>query len=142
MQYFEKHLSKEISAKSMKIFGPPTTKWRLCKSFAKLNGNHILMANIFKLHEYQTFGLVKMHNMSKIWFANNKFNLLRWNKMYFFTIFQGLSVVRNCVRPETASLTVLAIKRGLLCNFAKIFKGRHFMGHSGTDLKFSITIEF
>ena len=30
------------------------------------------MANIFKLHEYQTFGLLKMHNTSKIWFANNK----------------------------------------------------------------------
>ena len=57
-------------------------------------------------------------------------------------IFQGLSVARNCLRPETAPLTVLAIKRGLLCNFAKTFKGRHFMGHSGTDLKFSITIKF
>ena len=45
-------------------------------------------------------------------------------------------------RPDTAPLTVLAIKRGLLCNFAKTFKGRHFMGNSGTDLKFSITIEF
>ena len=30
------------------------------------------MANVFKLHKYQTFGLLKMHNMSKIWFANNK----------------------------------------------------------------------
>ena len=57
-------------------------------------------------------------------------------------IFQGLSVARNCLRPETASLTVLAIKRGILCNFAKTFRGRHFMGHSGTDLKFLITIEF
>ena len=43
---------------------------------------------------------------------------------------------------ETALLTVLAIKRGFLCNVAKTFKGRHFMGHGGTDLKFSITIEF
>ena len=57
-------------------------------------------------------------------------------------IFQGLSVVRNCLRPETASLTVLAIKRGLWCIFAKTFKVPHFMEHSGTDLKFSITIEF
>ena len=32
------------------------------------------MANIFKLHEYQTFGLMKMHNMCKIWFANNIFS--------------------------------------------------------------------
>ena len=57
-------------------------------------------------------------------------------------IFKGLSVARNCLRPKTAPLTVLAIKRGLSCNFAKTFKGRHFMGHSGIDLKFSITIEF
>ena len=30
------------------------------------------MANIFNLHEYQTFGLMTMHNMSKILFANRK----------------------------------------------------------------------
>ena len=59
-------LLKEMSAKSLKFFGPPTTKWRPCKIFGKLNGNHLLMANIFKLHEYQTFGLMKMHNMCKI----------------------------------------------------------------------------
>ena len=53
------------------------TKCRSCKIYAKLNGNHLLMANIFKLHEYQTFSLMKMHNMSKIWFANNKFS---WRK--------------------------------------------------------------
>ena len=57
-------------------------------------------------------------------------------------IFQGLSVARNCLRPETAPLTILAIKRALLCNFAKNFKDRLFMGQSSTDLKFSITIEF
>ena len=48
-------------------------------------------------------------------------------------IFQGLSVARNCLRPETAPLTILAIKRGHLCNFSKNFKGWHFVGHSGTD---------
>ena len=57
-------------------------------------------------------------------------------------IFQGLSVARDCLRPETAPLTVLAIKRGLLCDFAKTFRSRHFMGRSATDLKFSVTIEF
>ena len=56
-------------------------------------------------------------------------------------IFQGLSVPRNYLRSETAPLTVLAIKRRLLCNFEETFKG-HFMGHSGTDLKVLITIEF
>ena len=57
-------------------------------------------------------------------------------------IFQGLSVARNCLRPVAAPLTTLAIKRGLLCDFAKTFEGGHFMGHSGTNLKFSITVEF
>ena len=47
--------------------------------------------------------------------------------------FQGLSIIRNRLRFETAPLTTLDIKRGLLCNFTKSFKGCHFMGHSGTD---------
>ena len=52
-------------------------------------------------------------------------------------------VARSFLRPETAPLTILAIKRGFLFNFAKTFKGRrHFMGKSSTGLKFSITIEF
>ena len=72
---FWRPLSKEMFGKSLKFFGQPTTKWRSCKIFAKLNGNHLLMANFFKLQEYKTFGLMKMHNMSKIWFANNKFSL-------------------------------------------------------------------
>ena len=55
-------------------------------------------------------------------------------------IFQGLSVARNCLRPETASFTIMDIKRRLLCNFAKNIKGRHFMGHSGFG--FSVPIEF
>ena len=50
--------------------------------------------------------------------------------------FQGLSVARNCLKPETAPLTILAIKRRLLSNFAKAFKGRHIMGQSSTGLKF------
>ena len=57
-------------------------------------------------------------------------------------IFYGLSVARNCLRPNTAPLTLLAIKRGLLCIFAKKLKGCHFMGQNSTGLKFSITIEF
>ena len=33
------------------------------------------MTNIFKLYKCQTFVLLKMHNMRKIWFPNNKFSL-------------------------------------------------------------------
>ena len=112
IQYLECCFLKEMSAKSLKFFGPPTTKWRPCKIFAKLNGNHLLMANIFKLHEYQKFGLMKIHNMCKNRFANKIFSLLRWNKK-FFMILQGISVARNYHAPST----ILAIKRGLLCNF-------------------------
>ena len=123
---FWRPLLKELSTKSLKFFGPltlpPTLKWWPCKTFAKLNVNNLLMANIFKLHEYQTFGLMKMHDMCTIWFANNIFSLLRWNKKYFFMVFQGLSITRNCLRSETAPLTTLDIERGLLCNFAKILR--------------------
>ena len=68
----------------MKVFGPPTTKWRPCEFFVKLNGNHLWMANIFKLHKYQKFALMKMQNRAKsdlpiinsvyekVWFTNNR----------------------------------------------------------------------
>ena len=74
-------------------------------------------------------------------------NILRTEKAFlmkqkaFFISFQGLSVAKNCLRPETAPLTILAIKRGLLCNFTKTLKGHHFMGHSCMVLKFSITTD-
>ena len=109
-----------MSAKSLKFFGPHTTQWQPCKICPKLNRNHLLVANIFKLHEYRTFGLMKMHNMCKIWFANKIFSLLRRNKKYFSWFFKGFQLPESVLR--------------LLCNFAKkIIKGRHFMGHSGMD---------
>ena len=55
--------------------------------------------------------------------------------------FSGLSVAKICLRAENVPLTILAIKRGLLCVFAKTLKDRHFMGHSKTVLKFAITID-
>ena len=88
MQSFEASSQKKCLLKVW-IFGSPTTKWRPCTIFAKLNGNHLLMANMSELHEYQTFGLMKMHNMRKIWVPNDKFNLLRWNKKYFSWFFKG-----------------------------------------------------
>ena len=73
-----------MSAKSLKFFGRPTTKWRPSKFFGKLNRNLLLMANIFKLYEYQIFSLMKIHNMGKIWFANKLFSL--WKSLVWFTI--------------------------------------------------------
>ena len=89
---FWRLFSKQMSDKSLKFFGRPTTKWRPCKVFAKLKGNQFLMANIFKLHKYQAFGLMKMYNMCKIWFSNNIFSLLRWNKKYFSLFFKGFQL--------------------------------------------------
>ena len=54
----------------------------------------------------------------------------------FFINFQGLLVVKNFLRPETALLTILAIKRGLLSSFTKNLMGCHFMRLSGTSFKF------
>ena len=39
------------------------------------------MANIFKLHKSQAFVSFKMHNVSEIWFANNKFSL--WKSLVY-----------------------------------------------------------
>ena len=46
-------------------------------------------------------------------------------------VFQGISVARNYPAPSA----ILTIKGGLLCNFTKKFKGRHFMAHSGMDFQ-------
>ena len=62
---------------SFKFFDPPTTKWRAFKFFAKLNGNHILVANFFKLRKYQTFALIELHNLSKCQLADRIFKLLK-----------------------------------------------------------------
>ena len=77
IQYFEGCSQKKCLLKvwSFLVHPPP------CKIFTKLNRNHLLIANIFKLHEYQTFGLMKMHNMCKIWFANKIFSL--WKSLVF-----------------------------------------------------------
>ena len=85
IQYFEGCSQKKCLLKvwSFLVHPPP------CKIFTKLNRNHLLIANIFKLHEYQTFGLMKIHNMCKIWFANKIFSLLKWNKKYFSWFFKG-----------------------------------------------------
>ena len=83
----------------MKFFGPPTTKWRSCKTFAKLNGNHLLMANIFKLHEYQTFGLMKIHNVQNLIY-HKIFSLLRWNKKYFSCFSEEFQLLEIILRLQ------------------------------------------
>ena len=101
-----------MSAKSLKFFGRPTTKWRSSKTFAKLNGNHLLMANIFIILE---------KSWKYILFHLTKLNMLLANHiLYILCIF---------IKPNvwySWSLKILAIKNGLPFNFAKVLQGCHF----------------
>ena len=47
--FFWKLTRKQVFVESFKVFDPTTTKWRSFKFFAKININHILMANFSKL---------------------------------------------------------------------------------------------
>ena len=73
--FFWKLTPIQVFVESFKFFDPPTTKWRSFKFFAKLNGNHILMANFSKLRKYQTFVLIELHNLSKCQLADRIFKL-------------------------------------------------------------------
>ena len=69
-----------------------------------------------------------------------KKRVFKMKKQYFSSTFKGFTLPKICLRPGTAPLTILAIKIELLCNFKKTLNGCHFIGHSGTGLKFSIII--
>ena len=120
-----------MSANSLKFFSLPTTKWQPCKIFAKLKRNYLLMANILKPHECQTFDLMKIHNMCKIWFANKIFSSLRWNKKYFLWFFNGFQLLEIILCLQV----YWPLKEGFCAISQQNFKGRHFMGHSGTDFQ-------
>ena len=81
IQYFEGCSQKKCLLKVWSFLVHPPQNSGTVKFFAKLNRNHVLMTNIFKLHEYQTFGLMKIHNMYKIWFANKIFSL--WKSLVY-----------------------------------------------------------
>ena len=73
IQFLESHYQKNSL---VKVFSThPKQKCGPLEIYAKLNWYHLLMAHIFKLHEYQTSGFMKVHNMSKICFVNIKFSL-------------------------------------------------------------------
>ena len=62
-------------------------------------------------------------------------------KIKIKTYKKSFSVAKNCLRPETALLTILSIKTQLSCSFEKNLKGCHFMEQNSTGLKFSITTD-
>ena len=92
IQYFEDRCQKKCLIKVWRFLVYSPQNGSPVNFFAKLNGNHLLIAGIFKLHEYQTFRLMKMHNMCKMWFAHNIFSLLKWNKKYFSWFFKGFQL--------------------------------------------------
>ena len=108
---FWKPLSKEIFDKSSKFFGPPTTKWRPCKFFVNLNGNHFLMAKSFKLHKYQTFGLSKyiiwaksdlpIRNLvfQKVWFTTVESTILL-HCLFHFSKFQ-MTIIKTLMEKPS-----------------------------------------
>ena len=59
IHFFKKLTPKQVFVESLKVFDQPSTKWRSFKFFAKLNRNHILMANFSKLSKYQAFVLIE-----------------------------------------------------------------------------------
>ena len=63
--FFWKLTPKQVFVENLKVFDPPTTKWRSFNFFEKVNRNHILMANFSKLCKYQAFVLIELHNLSK-----------------------------------------------------------------------------
>ena len=72
--FFWKLKLKKAFVEIFKLFDPPrppltttttTTKSQSFKVFAKLIGNHTLMANFSKDRKYQAFSLTEMHNLSK-----------------------------------------------------------------------------
>ena len=73
---------KEISLKSLKLFGPCTTKRRLCGQYFQTS----LISDIW---------FNEIHNMCKIWFANKICNLLRWSKKYFSWFFKGFQMLEG-----------------------------------------------
>ena len=80
----------------------------------KLNRNHLLKAKIFKLDEYQTFGVMKMHEAKSDLSIINSFYEKFWftiksrQKCYFlifaFSFFQILIVHLKCTAVHYANL--------------------------------------
>ena len=84
------------------------------------------MDNIFKLYEYQTFGLLKMHNMYKIWFANNIFILWKrlvydWrvveNAIFYFLPFPFTKISKDSCQKSYNGIWGFLV----ICTTSKIF---------------------
>ena len=81
IRYFKVCSQKKCLLKVWCFLVHPPQNGNPVKLFAKLKENRLLMVNIFKCHEYQPFGLMKMHNICKFWFGNNIFSL--WQSLVY-----------------------------------------------------------
>ena len=75
---FMEYCLDQLNSKNMKMVGNSTIQFFESRDEKK----RLLLDNIFKLREYQTFGLMKMHNMNKIWFPSNKLSL--WKSLVYY----------------------------------------------------------
>ena len=80
IHFFGKLTPKQMFGKSFKFFDRPTTKRWSFKFFEKLDGI-ILIANFSKHRKYQTFGLIELHNLSKVQLADK---ILKFWKSYVY----------------------------------------------------------
>ena len=105
----------------------------------QLNNKHTKIAVNSAIQYFEGHSQKKC--LLKVWPLNfffaklNGKHLLRWNKMHFFSIFQGLSVARNYLRPEIAPSTLLAVKIGRKKLFRKKFWRPPFYGTKQHMLK-------
>ena len=97
----------------------------------------------FWRHLYQSVFSTWPKNQDKNLNTWKRKELFRWNKKYFSSFSKCLHKLFHLDwhwNTETASLTMLAIKRGLLCNFTKHLKGCHCIWHSGRSLKLKLLL--
>ena len=59
----------------------------------KFNGNYILMATFSKLHKYQTFCLIELHNLSKGQLADRMFKLWK-NYVYNYRAISNIQLLK------------------------------------------------
>ena len=76
IQFFKSHYQKKCL---LKVFRCIHHKMTALQYFLEIETK--LSFNTFKLHKYQIFPLMKIHNMNKIWFGDNKFSL--WKSLVY-----------------------------------------------------------
>ena len=119
-QYFEGCFQKKCLLKVWSfLFHPPQNRGPVKFLRNWTETNYLLMANIFKLQEYQIFGLVKMHNMCKIWILysvcekvwfmiNGPLKILFFNFFLFSSSRFQMAIVKNLIMDFNGGFLVIS----------------------------------